>query len=36
VARRPVNEFSIQSEPNQGTTVTLIMWQHSAGRSVRA
>lgn len=35
-ARRLVDEFKIQSEPNQGTTVTLVMWQRNAGRSVRA
>ena len=35
-ARRLVDEFDIQSEPNQGTTVTLVMWQRTASRSVRA
>jgi serine/threonine-protein kinase RsbT len=35
-ARRLVDEFNIESEPNHGTTVTLVMWQRTAGRSVRA
>jgi serine/threonine-protein kinase RsbT len=35
-ARRLVDEFDIQSEPNHGTTVTLVMWQRAASRSVRA
>ena len=35
-ARRLVDEFDIQSEPSQGTTVTLVMWGRNAGRSVRA
>ena len=35
-ARRLVDEFNIQSEVDQGTTVTLVMWQRTAGSSVRA
>ena len=35
-ARRLVDDFDIQSELNQGTTVTLVMWQRNASRSVRA
>ena len=35
-ARRLVDEFNIQSELEPGTTVTLVMWQRNAGRSVRA
>ena len=35
-ARRLVDEFDIQSEPSQGTTVTLVMWGRNASRSVRA
>ena len=33
---RLVDEFDIQSEPSEGTTVTLVMWGRNAGRSVRA
>ena len=34
-ARRLVDEFTIESEPDQGTTVRLVMWQRAATRSVR-
>ena len=32
-ARRLVDDFSIDSAPGQGTTITLVKWSRSQGRT---